>query len=193
MKRFLRLIPNGITLLRVFLSILFAADTIGQFAYGKNNLIRLAAVFLLICLTDFVDGRFARRLRCASAAGARLDVLADLFFLAVSNITLAWLGLLPPWFCGFLLLKFIEFTVTSKYVLRHSCPEDGHVFVFDKVGRVVSALFFVVPGAVCVLHVLAPGIADGLIYFLLYTLLAGGVLSSYFRVRSCVRLLASNG
>lgn len=189
MKTLVKFIPNSISIARIGLSILFVTNVTGQFSYGKNNFINLMMVFLAICLTDVIDGRIARKIRCTSVTGAKLDVLADLFFIVVSNITLISLGILPPWFLGFMLLKFIEFIMTSNFTMRHKHLRMKNVFVFDRVGRIVSAMFFVVPGAACIFQVLTPGIAENLINFILYSVLAGGLFSSYVRVKSCLKLI----
>ncbi len=192
MKRLVKFIPNSITLSRIGLSILFITNVTGQFVYGKNNFITLIVVFSTICLTDLIDGRIAKKIRCISATGAKLDVFADLFFIVVSNITLIRLKILPPWFLGFIVFKFLEFTMTSNFTIRHNYLPVKHVFVFDRIGRIVSAMFFVVPGAACIFQVLAPDIAEGLIISTLYAILAGGILSSCLRVKGCLKLISFN-
>lgn len=192
MKKLVKLIPNSISISRIGLTIIFVVNVTGQFVSGKNNFMNLIVVFLAICLTDLIDGRIARKIHCTSAAGAKLDVLADLFFLVVSNITLISLRILPLWFLVFIFLKFIEFIITSNFTVRHRYVLSKKVFVFDRIGRLVSAMFFVVPGAACIFRVLTPDIAENLIDFILYSILAGGVLSSYLRVKSCLELNYSN-
>ncbi len=192
MKSLVKFIPNSITISRIGLSILFITNVTGQFVYGRNNFINLTVLFLAVCLTDFIDGKIARKICCTSVTGAKLDVLADLFFIVASNITLISLGILPPWFLGFIILKFIEFVTTSNFIIRYQYLFHKKVFIFDKVGRIVSALFFVVPGAACIFQVLSASMAERLINFILYTILAGGILSSYLRVKSCLRLIFSN-
>ncbi len=192
MKSLIKFIPNSITISRIGLSILFITNVTGQFVYGRNNFINLTVLFLAVCLTDFIDGKIARKICCTSVTGAKLDVLADLFFIVASNITLISLGILPPWFLGFIILKFIEFVTTSNFIIRYQYLFHKKVFIFDKVGRIVSAQFFAVPGAACIFQVLSASMAERLINFILYTILAGGILSSYLRVKSCLRLIFSN-
>lgn len=88
----------------------------------------------------------------------------------LSNITLTSLRILPPWFLGFIFLKFIEFIMTSNFTIRHKYLLNENVFIFDKVGRIVSAMFFVVPGAACIFQVLTTDIAENLINFILYSI-----------------------
>jgi CDP-diacylglycerol--glycerol-3-phosphate 3-phosphatidyltransferase len=188
MERFVKFIPNSISISRVGLSVIFVAYVTGQFAHGKDNLINLVMVFLAICITDLLDGRIARKMCCASVTGARLDVLADLFFIVVSNITLISLGILPAWFLVFIIFKFIEFIMTSNFTIKYKYLLNKKVFIFDNVGRIVSALLFIVPGAACIFQVLIPRIHDDLINIILYLILVGGLYSSYIRIKSCFKL-----
>ncbi|MDF2802004.1 MAG: phosphatidylglycerophosphate synthase, partial [Anaerocolumna sp.] len=100
--------------------------------------------------------------------------------------------ILPPWFLGFILLKFIEFIITSKLTRRDSYVTSKNVFVFDKIGRIVSAMFFVVPGAACVFQILTPEIAKNLINTIIYMVLSGGILSSYLRIINCFKSTIPN-
>ncbi len=188
MKRLVTFIPNSITISRIVLSVIFVVNVMARFVSGRDNFISLIAVFLAICLSDFMDGRIARKLGCTSVTGAKLDVLADLFFIASSNIILIKLEILPMWFLVFIVLKFIEFIMTSNLMLRYKALLDKKVFMFDKIGRMVAVMFFAVPGAACIFQILTLGIKEILIDFMLYLILSGGVLSSYIRIKSCLRL-----
>lgn len=79
MKRLVKFIPNSITISRIALSVIFVTNVTGQFIYGKNNFMNLIVLFSAICLTDLIDGRIAKKIRCTSVTGAKLDVIADLF------------------------------------------------------------------------------------------------------------------
>lgn len=192
MKTLVKFIPNSITISRIGLSVIFVTYVVGQFEYGKNNFMNLIVAFSAICVTDFLDGRIARKICCTSVTGAKLDIIADLIFIVVSNIALISLRILPLWFLGFTFLKFLEFLITSNYTIRHQYLRNQNVFVFDKIGRIVSAMFFVVPGIACIFQVVAPDIAEKSINLILYLILAGGILSSYIRVKSCLKLIFSN-
>ncbi|MBN7773543.1 CDP-alcohol phosphatidyltransferase family protein [Clostridium aminobutyricum] len=188
MKGLIKFIPNSITISRIGLSVLFVTNVTGQFVYEKNNFMNLIVLFSVICLTDLIDGKIARKIRCTSVTGAKLDVLADLFFIVASNITLISLGILPLWFLGFIFFKFIEFIITSDFTIRHKYLSNKNVFISDKLGRIVAAMFFVIPGIAFIFHILIPSIAENAIHFILYATLAGGILSSYLRVKSCLKL-----
>lgn len=191
MKKIIKLIPNIITIARIVMSILFVLNVIGKFVYGKRNTMELIMIFMIVCFSDLLDGRIARKTNSTSMIGAKLDVFADLFFIVLSNITLIVLRILPPWFLGFIFVKFIEFVSTSNFINRHD-NLSKNTFVFDKIGRIVSAMFFIVPGITCIFQIILPYKAGDIVNTLLYILLAGGIYSSYSRISSCFRRVSKN-
>lgn len=90
------------------MSFIFIYLVIIQFEYGKGELINLIMVFLAICLSDLLDGKIARKMRCVSTTRAKLDVLADLLYIVLSYITMIILKILPIWFLGFVSFKFLH-------------------------------------------------------------------------------------
>lgn len=69
------------------------------------------ALYLLCCLTDVLDGYFARRLNVQSEAGARLDSMADLLLTAVL-IWMLWPVVSPGaglmlWIAGIAIVRFL--------------------------------------------------------------------------------------
>ena len=71
MKRLVKFIPNSITITRIGLSVIFVTSVIGQFVYGRNDFMNLILLFSAICLTDFIDGKIARKIRSTSVTGAK--------------------------------------------------------------------------------------------------------------------------
>ena len=56
-----------------------------------------AAVFLLIAVSDWLDGFIARRFRLTSRVGAALDPVADKLSMLVATLILAMQHLIPLW------------------------------------------------------------------------------------------------
>lgn len=191
MKNFIKFIPNVITMLRLLVSIIFIYLIIEQFMYGKDSFVILISMFLLICISDLIDGRIARKFGYTSTMGAKLDVFADLSYIVLSYITLIIINALPIWFLVFIIIKFSEFIITSNFIKHHN-KSSKHQFVFDKIGRLVSATFFIIPGIICLHKYLLPYAAETLISCLLYTILAAGIYSSYFRIKNCFMLVTLN-
>lgn len=90
--RFLRQIPNAITVLRIGLLPFFA-----QAVYGGD---RPAALVLLgvIAFSDVLDGWLARRFSLTTPLGAFLDPLADKLAQVTALVMLALKDVIPVWF-----------------------------------------------------------------------------------------------
>lgn len=75
-------VPNSVTTLGIVLVPLYVLS------YLNDNLSLVVIFFSLICLSDFFDGEFARRLNQRTKFGALIDVIRDkLFFVAmVGNV-----------------------------------------------------------------------------------------------------------
>jgi Phosphatidylglycerophosphate synthase len=173
------------------MSFIFIYLIIEQFVYRKGTFINLIILFLAICFSDLLDGKIARKTGFVSTTGAKLDVFADLLYILLSYTTLIILKILPLWFLGFACLKFTEFVMTSRFIKRHNKSSDNP-FVFDKIGRIVSATFFIIPGIACIFKCFMPYTAGYLINCLIYTTFVAGIYSSYLRIKSYFMLVDLN-
>ena len=79
-------LPNFITILRVLLIPVFMLVYYSHF-YGHHIL--SAGIFIIACLTDWLDGHAARVLKQTSRFGAFLDPVADKLLIAISLVILA--------------------------------------------------------------------------------------------------------
>jgi len=136
-----RLSINTLTLIRVPLTILFILLFI-----NKNNVLQLIVLSLII-LTDFVDGKIARKLCIQSKLGSILDPYCDLFFVLCTSILFNIYDLVSITYTFILIFKFAEFNITSYYAGMSS---NKIPFMFDKVGRVITALYQGVPFVVVI-------------------------------------------
>jgi CDP-diacylglycerol--glycerol-3-phosphate 3-phosphatidyltransferase len=95
MRRDFLTLPNILSLLRLFLVIPLITVMLSDIPSA-----RLWGVFCMILggLTDFFDGRLARRLNCESEWGRILDPLADKVGVAGAALALLLLNDLPLWF-----------------------------------------------------------------------------------------------
>lgn len=90
-------IPNLLTLSRILLLPLIV------YLYLSHRYLAAVVIFAVACVTDYLDGRLARRLGLESPLGAILDPLSDkLFTLAFFTLLMAH-GACPPWFLALLL------------------------------------------------------------------------------------------
>jgi phosphatidylglycerophosphate synthase len=75
-------------------------------------------------VTDFIDGRLARRLDAVSAAGRWLDSVGDVTFVLAALFSEVALGALPFYIPALIALSFTQYAVDSM-ILAHS--EGGPV------------------------------------------------------------------
>lgn len=196
----LLVLVNAITLSRFYLAYLFAR----QILIGRGIYV-LLLLFFLAAVTDFIDGRLARTWGVESKLGSLLDVTADFCFVLSACIALYFCSLVPAWMIGVLLLKTAEFFITSS-VLRiqrmklsdeelerrrfHRCSSAGklrkNVFVYDVVGRVVAAMFYILPMAVLILAEFSEGAVQNAALNVFFVPLAvASLVSSAHRVSLC--------
>lgn len=92
------------------------------------------AVFIVACLTDYVDGQIARRQNQVSDLGKFLDPLADkLLTLAAMSMFVEW-GVMPAWALMIVLTR--EFAVSG---LRMIAGPKGKVIAAGWGGKVKTA------------------------------------------------------
>ncbi|OOM82408.1 CDP-diacylglycerol--glycerol-3-phosphate 3-phosphatidyltransferase [Clostridium puniceum] len=187
MKIIIKYIPNLITITRIIMTFLFIHAIEEQFVYGQNLNLYLTILFSAICLSDFVDGKIARKTNSTSIIGAKLDVFADLLYIILSYITLINIKILPFWFLVFVSFKFTEFIITSKFIKRNTNSLDKP-FVFDKVGRIVSAIFLIIPGIVCIYKCSEISNINLIFNCFIYIIFIAGLYSSYLRIKSCFKI-----
>jgi CDP-diacylglycerol--glycerol-3-phosphate 3-phosphatidyltransferase len=187
MDKISKLIPNTLTISRVVMTLMLNYCIFEHFMYGQGSAVVLAILFSGICLSDLFDGKLARKLGVTSVMGAKLDVFADLLYIVSSYMMLIVVKVLPAWYLAFVCIKFLEFVATSNFIKRYD-TSSKHPFVFDKIGRIVSATFFLIPGVACLLSHSNVAGSSYLINGLLYTTFLGGAYSSFERIRGCYML-----
>jgi len=178
-----KILVNAITSSRILLTIAMAYVILKH----GNILILSTLLYMLICLTDHLDGRLARRFSAVSCKGAIFDVVADLFFITGITGTMIYLGIMPDWFLLVIGVKFVEFIGTSCYFRKTSSSED--VFISDKIGRSVAAMFYVMPYVSFIVFKIA-SVEWNIIIIntLCFIITALSMISSTFRVKSCLVL-----
>ena len=77
----------------------------------------LALVILLLSgLTDYLDGKIARRYNMESRLGQFLDPIADRLYIVTTLLGLAWRGIIPVWLVAVLLLREVVMAVMLLYL-----------------------------------------------------------------------------
>ena len=91
-------------------------------------------IAILAGLTEFFDGRIARKYKCESDFGRLMDPLADKIFITATYIMMVDYRIVPAWIVVVVLAR--EFLVTG---LRLLAIGDGVVIAADKSGKFMTA------------------------------------------------------
>ena len=108
----------------------------------------LALLYVAVALSDWVDGRMARRANASSALWGRLDAAADITFNGAALGAAAALGVIAPW-------APIAVCVMGAGFLMRKTPSGGGVE--DRPGKLAGILFYALVGLVAG-EATAPGI-----------------------------------
>ncbi len=92
-------LPNAITLARL-LSVPFIGWLVVQERYGAA-----LVAFAVSAASDAADGLLARLLDQRTVLGATLDPAADKLLVVTALATLTWVGRVPGWFLGVVLVR----------------------------------------------------------------------------------------
>ena len=139
-----RNLANLITITRPIFAVVIWNVTLQVFCHSESFYL-YSLLYAMAWISDYTDGRVARRLGISSEAGAVLDLLADCFFVFLLNIQVVVLGLVPMIFLLIMVEKILNYITTSK--IMNKIHYSSTHFRNDKIGRVVSASFFVIPWA----------------------------------------------
>lgn len=89
-------LPNKLTVLRVLLIPFFVLFTLVDLVPGYSKYIAVL-IFVVASLTDFLDGKIARKYNLVTNFGKFMDPLADKLLVCAALICLTAEGLLPAW------------------------------------------------------------------------------------------------
>ncbi len=89
-------LPNKLTVMRVILIPFFVFFMLAPYFEGYGNYIAVA-IFILASLTDFLDGKIARKYNLVTNFGKFMDPLADKLLVCSALICLIETGQLAAW------------------------------------------------------------------------------------------------
>jgi CDP-diacylglycerol--glycerol-3-phosphate 3-phosphatidyltransferase len=122
-------LPNGLTLMRIFLVPLLVAVLL-----TKYNVLVAAAIFLAASLTDLLDGYFARKREQVTTLGILLDPVADKLLISSAFISLVQLQVVPAWMVVIIIGR--EFAVSG---LRSIASAQGFTIDASELGKIKMA------------------------------------------------------
>jgi CDP-diacylglycerol--glycerol-3-phosphate 3-phosphatidyltransferase len=136
--------PNILSLFRAVLVLPFLLIIHDIFVYNCAKNWFLLLIFSAILISDVADGYLARKLKCTSNTGARLDIIADTLYTISSLMVFAYFNIIPVWFIVVMVLKLMEFIITSK-IIKNNQKSKSIVF-FDKIGKISVSSVMLLPG-----------------------------------------------
>jgi len=164
-------VPNALSLARLFMVPIVVVLLLAR-ADGLA-----AALFVLAALTDFLDGKLARRAG-PTRLGQILDPVADRLMLSSVAVVLAVRGLLPAWAVAILVGRDLLALVGTVVV--------GEKIRVNRVGKAATALLM---GAIALL-VLRPGTVVGEIVF--YAGFGLSIVAGLMYLRNVRRILGES-
>ena len=141
-------LPNKLTTFRVILIPFFVFFLLAPYFEGYGNYIALV-IFIVASLTDFLDGKIARKYNLVTNFGKFMDPLADKLLVTSAFVCLVGVQFVPAWIVILILAR--EFAVTG---LRTLAAADGVVIAASKWGKlktvtqmiaIIALLLFMIP------------------------------------------------
>lgn len=144
-------VPNILTMIRLFCTPIVAVLFLVDIPFGIGVLVALG-VYILACITDFLDGYIARKYNLITDFGKFMDQIADkaitttamILVLTIGEVTVSWLAVLM------ILIVVLRDTIISG--IRMVAANKGIVIAADIFGKIKS-FFLDVGSMVLMLYV----------------------------------------
>ena len=122
-------LPNKLTLFRVILIPFFVFFLLAPYFEGYGNYIAVA-IFIIASITDFLDGKIARKYHLVTNFGKFMDPLADKLLVCSAMICLIDLGKLASWIVILIIAR--EFIISG---FRLIASDNGVVIAASYWGK----------------------------------------------------------
>ena len=126
-------LPNKLTLLKVVLIPFFVFFLLAPYFEGYGNYIAVA-IFIVASITDFLDGKIARKYNLVTNFGKFMDPLADKLLVCSALICLIQLELIPAWVVIIIIAR--EFIISG---FRLVASDNGVVIAASYWGKFKTA------------------------------------------------------
>ncbi len=120
-------LPNSLSIVRIGTAPVLVFMLLSP---GRTMSVASAAVFGIVCATDWLDGYLARKKGIITPLGKFLDPLADKLLITTAFIMLIPLGRVPAWVVALMISR--EMAVTG---LRAIASNMGVVIAASKLGK----------------------------------------------------------
>ena len=135
-------LPNKLTVLRVLLVPVFVVFLMVDITGEYDKWIALF-IFFVACLTDFIDGRIARKRGLVTNFGKFMDPLADKLLVCSALICFVELGRIPTWMVLIIIAR--EFIISG---FRLIAADNGIVIAASIWGKYKTAVSMLMIGFV---------------------------------------------
>jgi CDP-diacylglycerol--glycerol-3-phosphate 3-phosphatidyltransferase len=138
-------LADKLTASRLLMAPLFFIVYIWGSTIGLSPVVSVAvlwSLFILIELSDLLDGVAARKMQTVSGFGKLFDPFADVFARLTYFVCFSYTGIMPLWI--FIIIIYREF---SQLFLRQLLAEKG-VAMGARPGGKTKAVFYMIAGAV---------------------------------------------
>ena len=126
-------LPNKLTIFRVILIPFFVFFLLTPYFEGYGNYIAVA-IFIVASITDFLDGKIARKYNLVTNFGKFMDPLADKLLVCSALICLIQLELIPAWVVIIIIAR--EFIISG---FRLVASDNGVVIAASYWGKFKTA------------------------------------------------------
>ena len=126
-------LPNKLTLFRVILIPFFVFFLLAPYFEEYGNYIAVA-IFIVASITDFLDGKIARKYNLVTNFGKFMDPLADKLLVCSALICLIQLELIPAWVVIIIIAR--EFIISG---FRLVASDNGVVIAASYWGKFKTA------------------------------------------------------
>lgn len=126
-------LPNKLTLFRVVLIPFFVFFLLAPYFESYGNYIAVA-IFIVASITDFLDGKIARKYNLVTNFGKFMDPLADKLLVCSALICLIQLELIPAWVVIIIIAR--EFIISG---FRLIASDNGVVIAASYWGKFKTA------------------------------------------------------
>lgn len=126
-------LPNKLTLFRVILIPFFVFFLLAPYFEGYGNYIAVA-IFIVASITDFLDGKIARKYHFVTNFGKFMDPLADKLLVSSALICLVALNKIPAWIVIVIIAR--EFIISG---FRLVAADNGVVIAASYWGKFKTA------------------------------------------------------
>lgn len=129
-------LPNKLSVIRFILAVIM----IGVLYFVPQNLVLgiklnslvLAIIFIIGSITDFLDGKIARKNNLITDFGKFIDPLADKVLVLTALVIMVEMGKIPSWIPIIVLIR--EFAVSGFRLVKAS--KNGEVIAASKWGKI---------------------------------------------------------